>query len=50
MPDIVTTWVIRHRRLLEPGEDPLSPATVDHEHVLWALEDGDATVTVELVE
>ncbi len=50
MPQIVTTWVIRHRRSLEPGEDPLSPAAADPEHVLWALDEGEVTVTVELVE
>jgi hypothetical protein len=50
MPEIITTWVIRHRRVLEPGEDPLSPANLDPEHVLWALDEGECTTTVTLVE
>lgn len=50
MPEIVTTWTVRMRRELEDGEDPLAPGTSDVEHLLWALETGDVTVTTELVE
>ncbi len=50
MPEIITTWTIRHRRPLEPGEDPLGSGNVDLEHILWALDEGTTEVTVELVE
>ena len=50
MPEIITTWTIRHRRLLEPGEDPLASRNVDSEHVLWALDEGTIEVTIELLE
>jgi hypothetical protein len=50
MPEIITTWIIQHRRAPEPGEDPLAPGTVDPEHVLWAIDEGTIEVSVELVE
>lgn len=50
MPDIVTTWTIVHRRRLADGEDPFAPGAGDQEHLLWALEEGAVSATVELVE
>jgi hypothetical protein len=46
-----TTWIIVHERDLEPHEDPL--AVLEHrgpELVLWAVEEGTASVVVEIVE
>ena len=50
MPELITTWIIRHRRPLEPGEDPLAAGNVDPEHTLWAFDEGTTEVAVELVE
>jgi hypothetical protein len=48
---IRTTWTITHQRPLEPSEDPLAAIErTDHEVLLWAIEDGTVTTTVEILE
>jgi hypothetical protein len=51
LPRVRTTWTIVHERSLEPHEDPL--AVLEHrgpEMALWAVEEGTATVSVEIIE
>jgi hypothetical protein len=50
VPEVVTTWTVVHRRPLADGEDPFLPGAAGPEHLLWALDEGALSVTVELVE
>jgi hypothetical protein len=51
MPILRTTWTITHERALESDEDPLA-ATERHDPdvLLWAIEDGQVTTAVEIIE
>lgn len=50
MPDVEVTWTVRHRRPLEEGEDPLALGTLDTDHLLWAVEEGEVNAVVALLE
>lgn len=51
MPTLRTTWTIIHERSLEPDEDPLAAVErTDPDVLLWAIEDGEVTATVEILE
>lgn len=51
MPSIRTTWTIAHERLLEPDEDLLAAMHhTDPDALLWAIEEGTVTTTVEFLE
>lgn len=51
MPSIRTTWTITHERPLEPDEDPLAAVErTDPDLLLWAVEAGKVTTTVEIIE
>jgi hypothetical protein len=51
MPSIRTTWTITHQRPLERGEDPLAAlGHTDPDVLLWAIEDGQVTTTVDILE
>jgi hypothetical protein len=51
MPTIRTTWTITHDRALEPDENALQALEhTDPDLLLWAIEDGQVTTTVEILE
>jgi len=51
VPTIRATWIITHYRALEPDEDPLAAMRrTDPDVLLWAIEDGQVTSTVEIIE
>lgn len=51
MPVLRTTWLITHERPLEPAEDPLAALErADPDVLLWAIEDGQVTIKVEIIE
>jgi hypothetical protein len=51
MPALRITWTITHDRPLEPDEDPLAALDqTDPDVILWAIETGEVTTTVEIIE
>jgi len=51
VPTVRTTWIIVHERPLEPQEDPLAALVhVGPEMALWAMEEGVAIPSVEIIE
>lgn len=51
MPILRTTWTITHERPLEPDEDPLAALhAIDPDVILWAVEEGRVTTSVEIFE
>jgi hypothetical protein len=51
MPLLRTTWVITHERPLEPDDDPHDALErTDPDLLLWAVEEGVVTTSVEILE
>jgi hypothetical protein len=51
MPTVRTIWTITHQRPLEAEEDPLAAMErTDPDALLWAIEEGQVTTRVEILE